>query len=308
MKKLLIIFAIFVALVSGACGKETEQKKVQVEKAGKVANLATKSLLPSLYVGKIRPLRCLPNSLILVQFNACNFGRSKSDAELVFMAKMFCTTDLIAIEEISTSNFGAQAVAKLSDELNRTGGKWDYAVSDSTHESNGRERYAFLWRSDRIEAFPHKPILVKQFAGDLEREPAKMTFRIAGKIFEVFSFHLVPTNKNPLNEVEVLGVNPEIFSGQNCFLVGDFNLGNKELNQVFERQLNFQHQIEGKTSLKKKNSKGNYRKSEYDNIYLRGNFQLCQAGILDFVPLCPSLKEARKISDHLPVFVEFVLN
>lgn len=308
LKKLLIIFAIFVALVSGACGKETEQKSVQVEKAGKVANLTTKSFLPSPYVGEIRPLRCLPNSLILVQFNGLNFGKSKSAEELDFMAKMFRDVDLIAIEEVSTDGTGAKAVYLLKDFLNRTGNKWLCSVSDPTHKSSKMEKFGFLWKDSRVQAVRDKAVLISSLSGDLMREPAKMTFRVDGKIFDLFSFHLVPTKDKPINEVEALGRNPEIFSANNIFVVGDFNLGHKKLDKVFEDQLGFRHQIEGRTSLKNKVDKGNYYKNEYDNIYVRGNITICQAGIIDFVPAFPDLKTAKKISDHLPVFVEFVLN
>ncbi|MDO8261376.1 MAG: hypothetical protein Q7T50_07870, partial [Candidatus Magasanikbacteria bacterium] len=251
MKKLLITFAIFVVLVSGACGKEMEQKKAQVEKAGKVANLATKSFLPSPYVGKIRPLRCLSNSLILVQFNGLNFGKSKSAEELEFMARMFRDADLIVIEEVSTDGTGARAISQLADYLNRTGNKWLYSDSDSTHQSSKKEKYGYLWNDSRIHAVREKPTLISSLSGVLMREPAKMTFIFNGKSFDVFSFHLVPTKDKPINEVVALSRNPEIFSANNVFVVGDFNLDHQKMKNVFEDRLGFRHQIEGRTSLKK---------------------------------------------------------
>jgi hypothetical protein len=40
--------------------------------------------------------------------------------------------DIIAIQEVVAGYGGAQAVAKLADELNRKGSKWNYIISDPT--------------------------------------------------------------------------------------------------------------------------------------------------------------------------------
>jgi hypothetical protein len=40
--------------------------------------------------------------------------------------------DIIAVQEVVAGYGGVQAVARLSDELNRTGTKWDYIISDPT--------------------------------------------------------------------------------------------------------------------------------------------------------------------------------
>ncbi len=46
---------------------------------------------------------------------------------------------------------GAQAVARLADELNRKGTKWDYVISDPTSSSAYKtERYAFIWKTSKV--------------------------------------------------------------------------------------------------------------------------------------------------------------
>lgn len=258
------------------------------------------------YVEKISRAGYPKESLVLVSWNACNFGRSKSAETIAYMAKLLREADVVALQEVSTSEFGAQAVAKLSDELNRTGAKWDYLVSDATHESPGKERFAFLWRTSRIQAKPRKAILTAGLSGVLEREPAKVNFNIGDKAFTLASFHLVPTAKHPEEEARALSENPAEFSESNTILVGDFNLGHKRLDPFFENQLQFRHQIEGKTSLKAKTGQGGaYLAKEYDNIYIKGGLKIHQAAILDFVPAFDDLKQARQVSDHLPVFIIF---
>lgn len=257
------------------------------------------------YVTRIEKGSAPKDSLILATFNACNIGKTKmkKPGVLAAMAKMFRDVDVLAIQEVSTSDAGAFAVAMLADELNRTGAAWDYAISDPT-TGPGTERFAFFWKKSKVEAIPRSAPLCKSVENVLDREPAKMAFRVGQKKFSIYSFHLVPTDKNPELEVAKIGqFSAEFMSGPAVF-VGDFNLSYREMANVFEGMLHTRHQIEGKTSLKSKiDGKGSYLQKEYDNIFTRG-FRVYQAGILDFVA-GGDLKEARKISDHLPAFIVF---
>lgn len=243
---------------------------------------------------------------VLASLNGGNFGESKSQKELAFMARMFRNADIIVLQEVSTSPAGSDAVARFCGELNWTGSKWNFKVSDPTHESGNKEKFAFLWKTSRVEAIPEEAVLLKSFKNSLEREPAKINFRINGKIVTVITFHLVPTKKKPEREVKAIGNNPSEFSGDYMIMSGDFNLGHKKLNLIFEKKLKLKHRIEGKTSLKNKPDKKNkYYANEYDNIYTKG-IRVSRSAIVDFVPYFPSLKSAKEISDHLPVVIYFV--
>src|SRR5688572_892465 len=68
----------------------------------------------------------------LVSWNIQNFGKSKSDSSISFIANTVRDFDIVAIVEVVAGPGGAQAVARLADELNRKGSKWDYSVSDPT--------------------------------------------------------------------------------------------------------------------------------------------------------------------------------
>ena len=84
----------------------------------------------------------------LLSWNVENLGSSKSDKDIAFIVKTIKDYDVVALQEIVAGDGGAQAVAKLADELNRKGSKWDYTISDPTSSSAYKtERYAFLWKT-----------------------------------------------------------------------------------------------------------------------------------------------------------------
>lgn len=306
MRKLkFLVFILVLAFLASCQEAHKESTKASSAKNENFAttNPSTVAVLDnSAYVTAIPKTK---NGLVYVSWNAGNFGRSKSPEELAFMAKLLRNADIVALQEVSTADFGVQAVAKLSDELNRTGAKWDYSVSDPTHESAGKERFAFLWKTSRLKALPRKAVLIKSLENSLEREPSKLNFRIGTETVVVVSFHLVPTKKHPENEIKTMVNNSAEFSQEKMIVSGDFNLGHEKLNPIFEEKLKFQHHIADKTSLKSKiSANGSYFAQEYDNIYTKG-VVVSQAGIVDFVPSFSDLKEAKQISDHLPVFIVF---
>src|SRR6187402_929541 len=68
----------------------------------------------------------------LLSWNLQNFGKSKSDEEIAFIANTIKDYDIIAIQEVVAGNGGAQAVARLAEALNQKGAKWDYRISAPT--------------------------------------------------------------------------------------------------------------------------------------------------------------------------------
>ena len=108
--------------------------------------------------------------LRFVTWNVANMGRSKSDAEIELIADVLAgSADLVAIQEVSTGPPGAQAIGRLGEALARRGAPWEYRISDPT-TGRGTERYAYLWRSDRV-SLVGRPWLEAQLADVLDREP-----------------------------------------------------------------------------------------------------------------------------------------
>ena len=94
----------------------------------------------------------------IVSWNISHFGKTKDASEIKRIAQIVRDFDIIAIQEVvAIDPAGAKAVARLADELNRMGAKWDYRVSNPTNSSSGKtERYAFIWKSKKVFAFMGK--------------------------------------------------------------------------------------------------------------------------------------------------------
>lgn len=271
------------------------------------------------YIGRLEKDRTDKEGIVFVSWNLCNFGCSKEHQEILFMADVLRNADIVAIQEVSTSNCGAQTTAKLADWLNRKGAKWDYIVTESTHESDSKERYAFLWKTKRIKLVKRNNLLLSNLSNVMEREPALVEFKVDGKSVFIGTCHLVPTKKKPELELVHIGESRDIKKKKNLIFAGDFNLGYKKLKPIFCDFMGLKLHIKNKTSLKRKYSeKKEYLYKGYDNIATQG-INIKRSGIIDFVkeleiqgsiyymPFEQRLTEARKVSDHLPVFIEFSL-
>ena len=82
----------------------------------------------------------------------------------------------MAIVEVVAGLGGSQAVARLADELNRKGSKWDYSISDPTTGSPSKsERYAFLWKTSKLKKIG-AAFLENKYQTEIEREPYLATF------------------------------------------------------------------------------------------------------------------------------------
>jgi deoxyribonuclease-1-like protein len=222
------------------------------------------------------------------------------------MAKTLRDFDLVALVEVVAGAGGAQAVSRLSDELNRTGNKWDYVISDPTTGTPGSsERYAFLWKTASLVKIG-TAWLDTVFANEIEREPFFCEFKSGTRHFTVGAFHAVPKSKQPETEIKYFRYYPENYPSHTLIFCGDFNC--PQSHSVFGpiRQLNYEAALTGcKTSLRMKEANGECLASEYDNIFFPSSVKLKSAGVVSFHVPFASLTDARRISDHLPVYLEF---
>ncbi|MEI6378544.1 MAG: endonuclease/exonuclease/phosphatase family protein [Candidatus Falkowbacteria bacterium] len=267
--------------------------------------LAAASLFLSVQAQYVQSLdlKLAANERLLVSWNACNFGASKTPQTIDAMAQLMRFADLVVLQEVSTGPAGAQAVAKLADALNRLGAKWDYSVSPSTLEGSGKERYAYLWKTSRLQVKQRQISLVSPLANYMIREPGRMIFTVNGLEFAWYTFHLAPTAKGPEKEANMVAGMANVFTEQRLVLAGDFNLGADKLAPTWEKPFKCRHQIEGKTSLGNKiKADGSYFSKAYDNIFVRG-MTVRTSGILNYFARFNDLKAMKAVSDHLPVFV-----
>lgn len=246
----------------------------------------------------------------LISWNVENFGKSKSNTEIAYIATLLNKYDLVALQEVVAGDGGAQAVARLADELNRKGIHWDYTISDPTTSTPSKtERYAFLWKTAQLKKIG-KAWLEKKYAIEMEREPYLCTFEYQKKQFTAVSFHAITKSKQPEREIKYFKLFPKEYSKLNLIFMGDFNC--PQSHSVFDplRKMGFSSAlVNQKTSLKRSCKKGECLASEFDNMYFsKSKIKKLHSGIVLFYQNFQSLQQARTISDHCPIWMEFSLN
>lgn len=267
----------------------------------------------------LRPTKILLLLLITIQlygvsivsWNIQDFGQSKDDNEIKAIAQVLRSYDIIAIQEVVAKDpGGAQAVARLADQLNRMGAKWDYVISDPTHSPSAHmsERYAYLWKTSKAKML-RAPRLIEEVADIVYREPFYARFEADNKVYDILNFHSRKHDDNP--EVEVYAISQMILSnteGFNWILAGDFNM--TEEDQVWEilYSKGYVSALKGqKTTLKVKCDKGIYLNHAIDNIYYNKSFNdMISSAAIDYFDNCDLVQKAKMLSDHLPVFVELI--
>lgn len=246
----------------------------------------------------------------ICSWNIQNFGKSKTDSDIQFIATTLKDFDLIAIVEVVAGYGGSQAIARLADELNRKGSNWDYSLSEPTSGTPSKsERYAFIWKKNKLNKIGDA-WLDKKYSVEIDREPYLAKFKSGTREFTLATFHALPKGKHPEKEINYLQYIIAEHPSQNILFCGDFNcsesnsifttLKSKSYNSAFTNQ---------KTSLKMKANISDCLASEYDNFfYNKLKNSMKKSGVIHFYNFFKTLKEARKISDHLPVFLEFSVN
>ena len=250
------------------------------------------------------------NTLKLITWNIQDLGQSKDSTEIAFIVNVLKDFDIVAIQEVVAKHpAGAQKVAQIADELNRTGTKWDYRISDPTKSPSVymSERYAYLWKTSKID-IQGRAYLDKELAEKITREPYIAEFEVknTGYKFHVVNFHSRKHDDSPELEISHFKNYQERLNTDKLLIVGDFNLNEKHKVWDDLYRQGFKSAIEdSKTTLKRKCAFGDYLSHEIDNIYYAKEIKLKTSGVVDYIKTCENLKGARLISDHLPVFLEF---
>lgn len=245
----------------------------------------------------------------LLSWNLENLGQSKSNIEISFIANTVKDYDIIALQEVVAGYGGAQAVARLADELNRKGAKWDYTISDPTSSSAYKtERYAFLWKTAKVKKIG-RAWLERQYHLEIDREPFYCTFEYNKKQFTIANFHAITKSKEPEREIKHFKFLPAQYPNLNLIFAGDFNC--PQSHSVFNPLKKMAYTsilVNQKTSLKRKSKHGEYLASEFDNIFYNKKVKKINGGVIHFYKVFSSLQEARKVSDHIPVWMVFSLD
>jgi deoxyribonuclease-1-like protein len=247
----------------------------------------------------------------VVSWNLENLGKSKTDSVIEFIANTVKDYDIVAIQEVVAGYGGSQAVAKLSDALNRKGTNWDYTISDPTSSDNSNkiERYAFIWKTNKLNKVGDA-WLEKQYSIEIDREPFFATFKSTDNVFTLVTFHAITKAKQPETEIKYFKFLPAEYPNLNLILCGDFNC--PQSHTVFNPLKTMGYKpifTDQKTSLKQNCINNDCLASEFDNaFYNTSRVNLLKSGIINFHESFIDLKSARKVSDHVPIFFQFSLN
>jgi deoxyribonuclease-1-like protein len=262
------------------------------------------SLLTAFYP---RAVHSKGDKVTICSWNIRDFGRSNGDDAIEFIATTLADFDIVLIQEVVAGKGGAEAVARLHRALNTKGAKWDYVVSDPTYgDSYKKERYAFLWKTSRVKKIG-RAWLEQNYKIEIDREPYFATFGHNGKQFTLVNYHAITKSKQPETEVKYFKLLPKAYPDLNLIFCGDFNL--PQTHTVFNplKAMGyvpvFTHQ---KTTLKQECIHDNCLASAFDNIFYQPvRVHLDSANVIHFYRSFPSLKEANKVSDHLPIWFRF---
>lgn len=247
------------------------------------------------------------NYITICSWNLENFGKSKGDAEIEFIANTVKDFDVIIIIEVVAGEGGAQAVARLNEVLNRKGFKWDYTISDPTTSSAYKtERYAFIWKPN-ILTIVGKAWLENKYNLEIDREPFFATFKSRGKLFTLAGFHAITKKMQPETEIKFFKFLPSEYPDKNILFCGDFNC--PQSHTVFNplKSMGYKPIFEGqKTSLRQECINGDCLASEFDNVFYNSTkVNFISSGIIKFYEKFETLKDARTVSDHVPIFFRF---
>ena len=269
--------------------------------------MTIRHLLLSIILYLSLPLTTNAQETSLVSWNIRDFGKTKSAEEIEDIAQILKDYDIIAIQEVVAGYGGSQAVARLADELNRKGSKWDYSISYATKSPKYKtEKYAFLWKTSKVKVI-EKGALITELETCVYREPYRMRFEANGNFYTILNYHSRKYSEHP--EIEVNCINDYIISHQdeNIILAGDFNLSidHPVFNTI--KEYNFEACLNGnKTTLKQSCNDHSYLNHAIDNIiYDALKNELMDCGTIDFVQECEQLEAMRMLSDHLPVYMKF---
>ena len=246
-------------------------------------------------------------SISICSWNIQNFGKSKSEKSLTFIATTLQAFDVIAIQEVVPGYGGAQAIARLVEIMNQKGKRWDYTISDPTSTTGQKsERYAFIWNKSNVSRVGNA-WLEKKYHREIEREPYMATFRKEGKLVTIASFHAIKKSDNPETEIKYFKFLPDEYPSLNLIFCGDFNC--PQSHTVFNplKSMGYAPALKDqKTTLRDKCLRDGCLASEFDNFFFdQKKLKMLEAGVLHFYKSFPSMSDARIVSDHVPIRLVF---
>jgi endonuclease/exonuclease/phosphatase family metal-dependent hydrolase len=228
----------------------------------------------------------LSYSQTILSWNIQNLGETKykRDSVITQITNVIKSSkaDIVAIQEVITGPYGDSCIIKISKLLN-----YNYTISART-TGDGAERYAFLYKKDITLNWSK---LDANLQDSLNREPFMASFKYNKKDVVVRQVHLVPTSKNPQQEVE------DMYCYKDGIICGDFNLTCKHLIYI-PLLKSFNSPLCGQgTSLKRD---GTVSKNNYDHFLVDKTYKIVESKVFIY----PYKGNRNTLSDHLPILIK----
>jgi len=255
--------------------------------------------------GRDIPANNFNTSYVICSWNLKDFGFTKSDHILDFIAKTISGCDIVAIQEVVAGEGGVETVGRLYRKLNSKSDQWRYIVSAPTSgNSYKRERYSFFWKKDRVQ-LSDKPWLEKKYSLEIDREPYLATFLINGKAYTLVNYHAITQRMQPEKEIKYFKYFPNEYPGKKLLFMGDFNC--PQTHTVFNplKTMGYKAALtDEKTTLKINCHNKDCLASAFDQFFYKPDeFKVDSSWVFHFYRSFNSLEEARLVSDHLPIFI-----
>ena len=273
-----------------------------------------------------KPQGSVPQALSIVSFNGKRWGRPAQEVEAAAGLLVNANPDLVALQEVNTSESGVRAVRLFAQTLSEKL-KANYCIAFSAVPSESRERYALVWRESALSYVTTKgevkaeclPLTVtlplfNRHSEQIVREPVYAKFVTTGsqKKFIAATVHLVPSGKKPQNEVapvfNSLPQKGDEFANIPLILMGDFNLSSAHPAFNPAKANGFLANMAPRTKTSLKMKKREYNK-EYDQFFSRG-LKCGEGQRIDVYALLPEMSSKEiydNISDHAPIHMSCVL-
>ena len=225
-------------------------------------------------------------SQTILSWNIQNLGETKykKDSVITQITNVIKSSkaDIVAIQEVITGPYGDSCIIKISKLLN-----YNYTISART-TGDGAERYAFLYKKDITLNWSKLDVNLQD---SLNREPFMASFKYNKKDVVVRQVHLVPTSKNPQQEVE------DLYCYKDGIICGDFNLTCKHLIYI-PLLKSFNSPLCGQgTSLKRD---GTVSENNYDHFLVDKTYKIVESKVFIY----PYKGNKNTLSDHLPILIK----
>lgn len=245
--------------------------------------------------------------LKIISWNVLNLGFYTKDEKINFIVSYIKDADIVALQEVQSNKYGTEDFKKVFAKLVRLDNNWAYTLSGAT-SGLGHEQYAYIWKKNKV-SINGNAFLDAVTESKIDREPYLIKFKQGNKSMFLANFHAVPQKKQPWWEIKELHKIHQKYASENMIFMGDFNLTSTDKAYQDLYQYDYESALKNeKTTIKGEEKNGETLANPFDNfIYEKENFRIVAAGKLDFTRKFKTLKEARYMSDHIPIFIDVVI-